>query len=144
MLRTVTAEPRRIRSVLPAMAASTTSGADTEKSGAMMLANAERVDADLVGQHAFSNDIAQRLGLRHRTPVAVDHHVAECIQTQFNHQFSKTRVRVERIPRDGKSRSGKLSAERSYDVSSTMCYRGGVDGSCHVSRPLRAVKPGRA
>ena len=35
-----------------------------------MLADAEAVDADLVGEHGFRDDVAQRLGLRDQLPSA--------------------------------------------------------------------------
>ena len=53
-LSTVTAEPSRIRSVRPAMAASTTSGADDREVVAVVLADAEEVEAELVGEHGLA------------------------------------------------------------------------------------------
>ena len=62
-LRTVTAEPSQIRFVRPAMAASTMSGLGHRKVGAVMLADAKRVDADLVSQHALFDDVANDVGM---------------------------------------------------------------------------------
>ena len=58
---TVTAEPRRMRSVRAAMAASTISGARDREVGAVVLADAEEVDADLVGEHGLVDDVADDL-----------------------------------------------------------------------------------
>ena len=49
-----------------------------------MLADAERVDADLVGQHALFDDVADDLGMRVRLPVRAGGDVAERIQTEFD------------------------------------------------------------
>ena len=63
-LSTVTAEPSRIRWVRPAMAASTTSGDDDGEVVPVVLAHADEVDTDLVGQHRFFDDVADHLGWR--------------------------------------------------------------------------------
>ena len=44
---------------------------------AMVFADADEIDADLVGQHAFLDHVAQHLRLRQQLAVLVDGHVAE-------------------------------------------------------------------
>ena len=50
----------------------------------MMLADAEEIEADLIGQHALLDDVAQRLRLCQLLPVCGDGHVAEGIDAQFD------------------------------------------------------------
>ncbi len=57
-------------------------GGDGEVS-AMVLTDADEVDADLVGQHCLLDEIADHHGLRLRNAARVRGHVAEGIQTQF-------------------------------------------------------------
>ena len=64
VLSTVTAEPSRMRLVREAIAASTTSGAEIGEVGAMVLADAEGVEAELVRQHRLVDDLAQDPGVR--------------------------------------------------------------------------------
>ncbi|WP_437344318.1 hypothetical protein [Mesorhizobium marinum] len=45
----------------------------------MMLADADEVDSDLVGQDALRHNVAQHLGLRQELAVLVDGHVAESV-----------------------------------------------------------------
>ena len=61
-----------MRLVRLAIAASTISGEETAKSGAVMLAEADEIDADLVGEHGLLDEVAddlrgmQRLAVRRR------------------------------------------------------------------------------
>ena len=52
----------------------------------MVLAYSEVVDAHFLGEHALHHDVAQRLSLCHGPAFAVDDHVAESIETHFNHE----------------------------------------------------------
>ncbi len=69
VLSTVTADPRRMRLVRTAIAASTTSGVEIGEVRAMVFADTERVEADLIGEHRFFDDVAQHLRLRQRLAV---------------------------------------------------------------------------
>ena len=69
MLRTVTAVPRRMRLVRAAMAASSDLGGADGEVGAVVLADAEEVDADLVGQHGLGDDVAEDVRVRQRAAV---------------------------------------------------------------------------
>ena len=60
-LSTVTAEPSRMRSVRLAIAGSTTSGARDREVGAVVLADAEEVEAEVVGEHRLLDHIADHL-----------------------------------------------------------------------------------
>ena len=51
--------------------------------GAVVLADAEEVDAQLVGQHGLVDDVADDLRLRQRAPVGVAGDVAERIEAEF-------------------------------------------------------------
>ena len=84
MLSTVTDEPRWMRDVRPAIAASTTSGAEIAKSAPMMLADAEERQADLVGEHRLLDDVAQHLRVRMRLTGVVHRQVAEGIESKFD------------------------------------------------------------
>ena len=55
--------PSRIREVWPAIAARTTSGALIAKSGAVVLADAEEVEPDLVGEDRLRDHLPDRLGV---------------------------------------------------------------------------------
>ena len=48
-----------------------------------MLADAERIDADRVGEDALIDDIADDLGMGQRLAVGPDRHVSECIKSKF-------------------------------------------------------------
>ena len=60
------------------------------KIGTMMLAHAERIDANRLGVHAFGHDVPQRLRLRDKAAAGVEDHVAKSIKAQFDHRFSMT------------------------------------------------------
>lgn len=51
----------------------------------MVLAHAEAVDADFLGEHSLVYDVAQRLRLRDELVVAVDDNIAERVETHFQH-----------------------------------------------------------
>ena len=80
---TVTAEPRWMRCVRPAIAASTISGADTAKSAPVVLADAEGVDAERVGEDALLDHVADDLRLRQQAAVRPEGDVAECIEAEL-------------------------------------------------------------
>ena len=80
---TVTAEPSLIRLVRPAVAASTTSGADTEKSGRWCSPTPKASTPTLVGQHALVDHIADHLRVRPGFAIGADGDVAEGIQSKF-------------------------------------------------------------
>ena len=65
------------------MAASTTSGEEIGEIGAVVLADAEEVDAELVGEHRLVDDIADDLGVRQQAPVRRVGDVAESVQPEF-------------------------------------------------------------
>jgi hypothetical protein len=46
-----------------------------------MLADSEEVDADLVGQDSFVDDMADRLGVRQRTSLGAEREVPERVET---------------------------------------------------------------
>ena len=50
---------------------------------AMVFADAEEVDADLVGEHAFGDDVADDLCVRQRLAVGADGDVAERVDAEF-------------------------------------------------------------
>ena len=60
----------------------------------MMLAHAERIDANRLGVQAFGHDIPQRLRLRDKAAAGVEDHVTKSIKAQFDHRFSMTHRRV--------------------------------------------------
>ncbi len=60
-----------MRSVRAAIAASTTSGAEIGEVGAVVLADADEVDADAVGEHALLDDVADDLGVADVAPSSV-------------------------------------------------------------------------
>ena len=82
-LSTVTAEPRWMRSVRPAIAPSTTSGAETANSCAVVLADAEEVEAEPVGEHRLLDHVPQHLRVRQRRAVGPRGHVAEGVESEF-------------------------------------------------------------
>ena len=57
----MTALERRMRSVRAAIAASATAGAETEKVGAVVLADGEHVEAELVGELRLLEQVAHPL-----------------------------------------------------------------------------------
>ena len=57
-----------MRLVRPAMAASTISGADTAKSGAMMFADAKGIDPELIGENRLLDDVADDLRVLKQAP----------------------------------------------------------------------------
>ena len=136
-LSTVTAEPRRIRSVRAAIAASTTSGAETAKSVAVVLADAEEVDADLIGEHALLDDVADDLGLRQQLAVGVDGHVAERVQAEmeiaFRHRhLSQVAGHLREVP-TGRQRIGPACLPQPADaLDEELEERGGVEVDADV------------
>ena len=62
-------------------------GAFTGEIAAVMLAGAEEVEADLVGQDALFHDVANRVRLRLKCPVSPDRDIAEGIDTQFHRHW---------------------------------------------------------
>ena len=50
----------------------------------MVLAEADEVDPDLIGQRALRHDVAQDLRVRQRPALAVNGDISECIKTQFD------------------------------------------------------------
>ena len=51
--------------------------------GAVMLADAEEVDAELVGEHGLLDHVADDLRLRQRLAVGADGDVAEGVEAEF-------------------------------------------------------------
>ncbi len=82
-LSTVTAEPSLIRVVRLAIAASTVLGRRHREVGPVVLAHAEKVDAQPVGQHRLLDDVADDLGVRQQAAVGPAGHVAEGVQAKF-------------------------------------------------------------
>ena len=71
------------RGASPAIAARTTSGAEIGEVRAVVLADAEAVQADLVGQHRLVDDVAEDLGLRELgEPSGAQRHVAEGVEAE--------------------------------------------------------------
>jgi hypothetical protein len=50
----------------------------------MVLSNPEGVDANLIGEHALFDDVAERLRLRNVPVIAVKGDIAERIEAEFN------------------------------------------------------------
>jgi len=50
----------------------------------MMLADAEGVEAELVGEDRFRDHVAQALGLRAVTASPVERHVAKRVESEFD------------------------------------------------------------
>ena len=69
---------------LAAMAARTTSGADDGEVFSVMLANAEEVESDLIGERALVDDLTERCGLRQLLPMVIDRDISKRVETQFN------------------------------------------------------------
>ena len=84
VLRTVTAVPSRMRLVRDAIAPRRTSGALIREVGTVVLADAEKVDADPIGQLGLGDDVTEDLGLRLGPAVLVRGDVTEGVDTQFN------------------------------------------------------------
>ena len=51
----------------------------------MVFADAYEVDADLIGENAFLDNVAQDLGLRQQLAALVHCHVAERVQSHLDH-----------------------------------------------------------
>ena len=83
VLSTVTAEPSQMRDVRPAIAARTTSGAEMAKSRAMMLADSETIEADLLRKDRLVDDMAQHFRLGQLGAGRIERHVAERIDAKF-------------------------------------------------------------
>ena len=62
----MTAEPSRMRSVRAGDGGQHHLGRGDREVGAVVLADAEEVDADLVGQHGLVDDVAEHLRVRQR------------------------------------------------------------------------------
>ncbi len=69
--------------VRPAIADRTDLGRGYGEIGAVVLADAEEVDADLVGEHRLVDDVADHLGVRQQAPVRRVGDVAESVQPEF-------------------------------------------------------------
>ena len=83
VLSTVTAEPRTIRSGSAGDRGEHDLGRGDREVAAMVLANAEGVDAHLVGEDRFVDDVAQHLRLRSKRAVGDRGDVAEGIQSEL-------------------------------------------------------------
>ena len=82
----------------------------------MMLTDANEIEADLLGQHALLDDIAERLRLRERYSVRANRYVAEGIKTQFD------RIRHLLIkPR--RARSVGHKEQKDHEESFSWCHR---------------------
>ena len=90
----------------------------------MVLADAEEVQADLVGQHTLLDDVADDLGVRRRGAVARRGDVSESVHPEFQHRDLSMAVLVDpRSPRDGRyrrmpcqSRTDEATAEMEPEV----------------------------
>ena len=58
----------------------------------MVLADAEKREAQLVGQHRFGDDVAQDLMLRQSFSVGAERHVSERIKTELDHRCDPPRL----------------------------------------------------
>jgi hypothetical protein len=52
---------------------------------AVVLADSEGIEPDILGENRLFNDVSERLGLRHRAAIFIDRNVAERIQTHLEH-----------------------------------------------------------
>ena len=82
-LSTVTAEPRRMRLVRPAIAASTTSGAETAKSARWCSPTPKKSTPSAVGQDRLVDDVADDLRMRQELAVRPRGDVAERVQPKL-------------------------------------------------------------
>ena len=64
VLRTVTDEPSRMRSRAPGDRREHHLGRRDREVASVVLADAKSVEAELIGQHGFLDDVAKHLGLR--------------------------------------------------------------------------------
>ena len=84
MLSTVTAVPSRIRSVRRGDGGEHDLGGADGEVGAVVLADADEVDAELVGELGLGDDVAEDLGVRQRAAVGVEGDVAEGVEAEFD------------------------------------------------------------
>ena len=80
----MTAVPSRRRSVRPAMAAEKHLGGADGEVGAVVLADAEEVHADPVGQLGFGDDVPEDARVRQESAFGVQGDVAEGVQAEFD------------------------------------------------------------
>ena len=66
---------------------------------AVVLADAEHVDAERVGEHALLDRVADHLRIREAVAVAVDGHVAEGVESEFESHVSMKPYGPRLIPR---------------------------------------------
>ena len=78
----MTAEPSRMRLVRPAIAASTISGDAHGEVGAVVLADADGIDADFIGEDRLIDEIADHLRGVKRLAVGAVGDVAEGIEAE--------------------------------------------------------------
>ena len=78
----MTADPRWMRVVRAAIAASTTSAADSGKSSVWCSPIPKKSDPDLVGKDTFFDDIADRLGVGERPTVIVVGDITEGVEAE--------------------------------------------------------------
>jgi hypothetical protein len=138
VLSTVTAEPRSSRSVFPATAAHRIVGAEHRNRGAeeqpiglpgdgrkdnlgcrdrkiaaVVLADPERIDAGLLREHSFGDDIAQRVRVRARVAGVVNGEVAEGVEAKLKRVRHRDRgqtvpiVSGPRLPRASTATTGR-------------------------------------
>ena len=67
----------------PAIAASSDLGRRDSEIGAVMLADADEIYPQPVGQHGFFDDVAHHLSVRKQFAVGAGRDVAESVQTEF-------------------------------------------------------------
>ena len=79
----MTPEPSRRREVRAAIAARTVSGRRDRVLGAVVLAERDDVDADLVGQDGLLDDLPDRGGVRDELAVGALRAVAERVQAEL-------------------------------------------------------------
>ena len=80
----MTAEPSHIRLVRAGDRRQHDVGRRYGEIGPVMLADAESIDADGIGEHAFFDHVADDLGVRFEAAVGVSGDVAERIQAEFD------------------------------------------------------------
>ena len=83
VLRTVTADPSRMRLRPAGNRREHDLGRRDREVGPMVLADAERVEAELVGEHRLLDDVAEHAGLRLERAVRRERDVAEGIEAEF-------------------------------------------------------------
>ena len=79
----MTAEPRWMRSVRPGDRREHHLGRRDRELVAVVLADAEEVEPEPVGEHGLLDHVAQHLRVRQRRAVGADGHVAEGVESEF-------------------------------------------------------------